>query len=143
MKYRVLVCCIFALLTGCNETNDEIRGTLSDVPSPTAVYFPDGVGVDFGEKPAKNEVMETETEQGRVVTRFVTYELEHDFSLIDKQLTEVLEHEGYVRTQVASKRKDRLADVRYSKGSRGIMAYYKETIDGLSKKTILVLYWQQ
>lgn len=148
IKRSILALSFASLLLGCSEGESEraaiiVQGNGAAQVAETALYFPGGVGIDFGKRPVKDEIVETEVGGGVRTTRFVTYEFDSNYKLVDEELTQVLESEGYMKTEL-SPAAGRIVDIRYAKDSRNVMAYYKEAIsEGFSKKTILVIYWRQ
>ncbi|TRO40103.1 hypothetical protein EQ832_08525 [Pseudomonas sp. ALS1131] len=143
-RYMVLGVMCVALLVGCGE--EEI-GDVKIVPpqsehqvSETAIYFPDGVGIDFGLMPVKDNIREEKDgKRSRVVVyEFSKYTPEH----IDIALSEVFKDGGYIRKEIPSREFD--LSVQYRKENiQNVRAQYKVRLrEGFDKRTVLTIFWR-
>ncbi|TRO10082.1 hypothetical protein EQ836_23305 [Ectopseudomonas mendocina] len=139
----VAAVCI-AFLVGCGEKESPEARAVSPKAerqvSETAIYFQDGVGVDFGVKPTKDSIRESsEGKRSRVLVYEFAQQTPKD---IDRAFYKILRAEGYRRKEVASEKFD--LNVQYrKKDSQTIRVRYKVRIrEGFDKKTVLTIQWR-
>lgn len=138
-----------ALVVGCGDKSDSQIKTVSEVAgdelqqssehkSETAIYFPGGVGIDFGRAPLSDKVIEDKSSKIRIV-RYEFGELHEE---IDGSIASVLESSGYVR-KVNPPGSNALSVTYLKQGARPVLARYTLSVrKGFDKKTILTLSWR-
>ncbi|QLF94489.1 hypothetical protein HW090_15320 [Pseudomonas sp. ABC1] len=128
-------CAVF--LSACGETGEPVKVT-GDMPkSLTAIYFRDGVGIDFGASPVMDRVID---DKGRKL-RVVTYHLDSDIKNIDSGVFAILQSEGYERIEAPKGTND--LSVKYRNSSGTISFRYKEQVsEGLVKNIRLYVSWR-
>lgn len=103
----------------------------------TAIYFSEGVGIDFGRKPVSDSLAEISAGKHRVVK----YEFDEGHDVVDKTVSSVLESYGF-KKEVRSVEGDLINAVYVKKGEASILTRYRKVVrEGFVKKTLLVVSW--
>lgn len=129
-------------LAGCGEDKNKDINIISasksqgaQPSSDTAIYFKDGVGVDFGVSPQSDKIIESSGD-----VRVLTYYLEYPPLDVDSAVSDILGSEGYLRVEKPAGNND--LSVIYTKSSGAILFRYKQEVaEGLVKKTKLIISW--
>lgn len=134
-----LLFCFFALIvSGCDSTQEAVENNTSEKNKSTALYFPDGTGIDFKRLPLKDF---TEKNSKGMVYRTVVYEFDESTSEIESSLWSVLRDQGYKRKIRAES--EFLLTVLYRKKPNHTVFVKSDSgpKEGFSKKTIVTLQW--
>lgn len=133
------------LLLGCDGSS-EVGGDVvkvadraaDQVASATAIYFPDGSGLDFKRKPISDMVLRNSKNKEY---RNVRYEFDEQYEDIELAVASILKSSGYVRK--ISPGEAGVVDVYYSGKQKNtiLFRYSSEAKDVGVKKTHLMVWW--
>lgn len=146
-KKITLVSLCLALVVGCgdkdaeqvkaiNKDAGEGQQHVAEQKSGTAIYFPGGVGVDFGKKP--DRVIDKEKHS------VLVYELQAEYKEIDKGLSDIFKLEAYKRIDKGAAGNYEQRIVYSKKGQQPILVRYRSFVrEGFEKGTRVYISWKK
>lgn len=139
-KNFLLVAFFLVALVGCDQAGEKKNVSAAQdfkESSATALYLPGGVGIDFGVAPVKDDVIDYQGDDVRVVI----YRLDSETADIDSELSAILQGEGYSRKENPKGTND--LSVTYSNASGRVMFRYKvNASEGFVKHTRVLVSWR-